>query len=140
MVLNSEIQILTKIKKARRGSLFFTKDFSDFGSPNTLRKALERLVKSGEIDRVAAVFKKVAAKNVAAIGEISRLAIQALKTIGKENITDEEIRYIQNVLQNEKTTHLEYDIRLAPTWIKEIMKPVVRCNLSQNLVEIHKIH
>jgi predicted transcriptional regulator of viral defense system len=195
----TEKQILEKIKKARRGSLFFAKDFSAFGSPDTLRKALERLVKSGEIDRVAAgiyvrpqidsiigkvmpdiediakaiarrdrarivptgdyalnrlglstqvpmnivyltdgssrkikiddytiVFKKVAPKNVVAIGEISRLAIQALKAIGKENITDEEIRHIQNVLQNEKATHLEYDTRLAPTWIQEIIKPVLK--------------
>jgi hypothetical protein len=79
-----------------------------------------------KIGNYTIVLKKVAAKNVAAIGEISRLAIQALKTIGKENITDEEVRHIQNVLQNEKITRLEYDIRLAPIWIKEIMKPVLK--------------
>ena len=197
MILNSDIQILAKIKKARRGALFFISDFAKFGKPDTIRQALQRLIKSGEIDRVAAgifvrpqkddiigkvipdiediakaiarrdrarivptgdyalnrlglstqvpmnivyltdgtarkvkignytiVFKKVAPKNVAAIGEISRLAIQALKTIGKENVTEEDIRRIQNVLRNEKLTHLEYDIRLAPAWIQEIMKSV----------------
>jgi myosin-crossreactive antigen len=72
------------------------------------------------------VFKKVAPKSVAAIGKISRLAIQALKTIGKESVTDDEIRHIQTVLQNEKLTHLEYDIRLAPAWIQEIMKPALK--------------
>jgi hypothetical protein len=196
-MLNSDIQILIKIKKARRGALFFISDFANFGKPDTIRQALQRLIKSGEIDRVAAgifvrpqkddiigkvtpdiediakaiarrdrarivptgdyalnrlglstqvpmnivyltdgtarkvkignytiVFKKVAPKNVAAIGEISRLAIQALKTIGKENVTEEDIRRIQNVLRNEKLTHLEYDIRLAPAWIQEIMKSV----------------
>ena len=199
MVLNADIQILTKIKKAKRGALFFISDFSTFGKPDAIRQALQRLVKSVEIDRVATgifvrpqkddiigkvmpdiqdiakaiarrdrariiptgdyalnrlglstqvpmnivyltdgtarkiqignytiVFKKVAPKNVAAIGEISRLAIQALKTIGKESVTEGEIRHIQTVLQNEKPTHLEYDIRLAPAWIQGIMKDVLK--------------
>ena len=162
MVLKSDIKILIKVKKAKRGTLFFSNDFSAFGKPDAIRQALQRLVKSGEIDRLAAgifvrpqkdditgkvmpdiedvakaiarrdrtrivptgdyalnrlglstqvpmnivyltdgtsrkikignytiVFKKVAPKNVAAIGEISRLAIQALKTIGKQCITEE---------------------------------------------------
>jgi hypothetical protein len=75
-----------------------------------------------KIGNYTIVFKKVAPKNVAAIGEISRLAIQALKTIGKENVMESEIKHIQTVLQNEKPAHLEYDIRLAPAWIQEIMK------------------
>ena len=195
MILNTDIQILNKIKKAKRGTLFFISDFIVFGNQDTIRQALQRLVKSGEIDRITAgifvrpqkdaiigkvmpdieeiakaiarrdrariiptgdyalnrlglstqvpmniiyltdgtarkikignytiVFKKVAPKNVAAIGEISRLAIQALKTIGKENVTDEEVKRIQTVLQNEKPTHLASDIRLAPAWIQKIMK------------------
>jgi predicted transcriptional regulator of viral defense system len=199
MAVISDIQIFVKIKKAKRGTLFFINDFAAFGKPDAIRQALQRLVKSGEIDRVAAgifvrpqkddiigkimpdiediakaiarrdrarivptgdyalnrlglstqvpmnivyltdgtarkirignytiVFKKVAPKNVAAVGKISRLAIQALKTIGKESVTDDEIRHIQTVLQNEKLTHLEYDIRLAPAWIQEIMKPALK--------------
>ena len=197
MVLKSDIKILIKVKKAKRGTLFFTNDFTAFGKPDAIRQALQRLVKSGEIDRLAAgifvrpqkdditgkvmpdiedvakaiarrdrvrivptgdyalnrlglstqvpmnivyltdgtarkikignytiVFKKVAPKNVAAIGEISRLAIQALKTIGKQCITKEEIQYIQTVLQDEKPTHLAYDIRLAPAWVQEIFKTI----------------
>jgi len=54
MTLNSDIQILAKIKKAKRGTLFFIGDFVAFGKPDTIRQALQRLVKSGEIDRVAA--------------------------------------------------------------------------------------
>lgn len=194
-----EKQILTKMKKAKRGTLFFTDNFSSYGNPDALRKALERLVKSGKIDRVSSgifvrpqidniigkvmpdveniakaiarrdharivptgdyalnrlglstqvpmnivyltdgtarrikignytiVLKKVAPKNVAAIGKISRLAIQALKSIGKVNITIEIIDHIQKLLKNEKASHLEYDIRLAPSWIKKIMKPVLK--------------
>jgi predicted transcriptional regulator of viral defense system len=71
-------------------------------------------------------FQKAAPKNVAAIGEISRLAIQALRTIGKDNVTKEEIKKIQELLKKEKVTRLEHDIRLAPAWIREIMKPILK--------------
>lgn len=70
-------------------------------------------------------FKKTTPKNVSAVGEISKLVIQALRTIGKENVTKEEIEKIQKLLKEEKRTRLQHDIRLAPVWIKEIMKPVL---------------
>ncbi|HLF63488.1 MAG TPA: DUF6088 family protein [Saprospiraceae bacterium] len=71
-------------------------------------------------------FKKTTPKNVAAVGEISGLAIQALRAIGKENVTEEEIKKIQELLKNETPTKLEHDIRLAPAWIREIMKPILK--------------
>jgi len=71
-------------------------------------------------------FKKTTPKNVAAIGEISKLAIQALKTIGQNEVTQEQIEKIQLILKKEKRTHLEYDIRLAPEWIRKIMIPVLK--------------
>lgn len=194
-----EIQILDKIRKAKRGSLFFTENFSMYGNADALRKALERLVKSGELERLASgiyyrpaysnvigkltpsiekvaiaiakrdkakilptgayalnrlglstqvpmnivyltdgsarkikignqtiLFKKVNPKSVAVVGEISGLAIQALKEIGKEKVLDKEIKHIQQLLKNEKITRLEHDFRLAPMWIKEIMLPVIK--------------
>lgn len=196
---NIESKIISKIKKARRGSLFFTENFSMYGNHNALRKALERLVKSGEIERLAAgiyyrpamstllgkltpgienvaiaiakrdkakilptgsyalnrlglstqvpmnivyltdgsarkikignqsiLFKKVSPKSVAVVGEISGLAIQALKEIGKTKVLDKEIKHIQELLKKEKPTRLEHDIRLSPAWIREIMKPVLK--------------
>ena len=53
MTDNIEIQILVKIKKAKRGSLFFIEDFLRFGNSKAISKALERLVEKGEISRVA---------------------------------------------------------------------------------------
>jgi hypothetical protein len=46
-------KVLTKVKKASRGTLYFTDDFLAFGSAKAVSKALERLVVSGEIVRVA---------------------------------------------------------------------------------------
>lgn len=187
-------QILIKIKKAGRGALFFGEDFISQGNSETVRKALQRLVKYGELLRIATgiyvrpeidpiigpvtpgiddiakaiarrdkarivptgayalnrlglstqvpmnvvyltdgasrkvkvgkrtiIFKKVTPKNVAAIGEVSSLAIQALKTIGTNKVTPEETEKIQQLLGKEKITHLEHDIRLAPEWIRKIM-------------------
>lgn len=198
MAESIEIQILDRIKKAGRGVLFFTDSFMAYGNAKAVSKALQRLVKAGEIDRVAVgiyvrpvmdtvigkvstsvediakaiarrdrarivptgvyalnrlglstqvplkvvfltdgaarkikirntsiTFKKTAPKNLAAVGEISRLAIQALRSIGKEKVTADEINKIQQLLRKEKKSKLEHDVRLAPAWIREIMKPVL---------------
>lgn len=69
-------------------------------------------------------FKKTTPRNVAAVGEISSLVIQALRTMGKNNIQEKEVKKIQELLKKEKPTRLDHDIRLAPAWIKEIMNPV----------------
>lgn len=68
------------------------------------------------------IFKKASPKNLAAIGNISRLVIQALKSIGKDNITEYELEIIINHLKNEEKYRLEHDIKLAPEWIREIMR------------------
>ena len=46
-------KILAKIKKAKRGSLFYTEDFLSFGGYKAVSKALERLVNQKQISRVA---------------------------------------------------------------------------------------
>jgi Family of unknown function (DUF6088) len=199
MLKSIEKQILTKIKKAKRGSLFFTESFISTGNADAIRKALERLVKADAVERVAAgiyvrpetdniigkltpgieavakaiakrdkarivptgiyalnrlglstqvplkiiyltdgaarkikignrtiTFKKTTPKNVAAAGEISGLAIQALRSIGKQQVTAHEIKKIQQLLKKEKPTRLQHDIPLAPDWIREIMKPALK--------------
>ena len=190
-----ESKVLKKIKKAKRGALFFSDNFALFGNAETVRRTLNRLVESGEIDRVSAgifvrpeidkilgkitpkiedivdavarrdkakivptgayalnrlglstqvpmkivyltdgsarnikignytiSFIRTSPKNVAAIGKISRLAIQALRSIGKENVSKTEIEQIQNALMKEKISYLEHDLRIAPAWIKAIIR------------------
>jgi predicted transcriptional regulator of viral defense system len=204
MILNIENQILNKIKKAKKGTLFFTENFINIGLPDAIRKALERLVKNQALERVSAgmyvrpeidpfigkvppnieaiaeaiakrdgarivptgvyalnrlglstqvpmniiyltdgsarkvnidnrsiVFKRVSPKNVATVGEISGLAIQALRTIGKENVREDEIIKIQELLKKEKPTRLAHDIRLAPSWIRAIMQPILKQPINE---------
>ncbi|MDP3912173.1 MAG: DUF6088 family protein [Bacteroidota bacterium] len=196
-----EIQVFNKIKKAKRGALFFSDSFLSKENFEGVRKALQRLVKKGELIRIATgiyvrpeidpvigavtpgideiakaiakrdkariiptgvyalnrlglstqvplnvvyltdgaarkvkigkrsiTFKKASPKNVATIGEISTLAIQALRTIGKDKASSDEISKIQELLQKEKPTHLQHDYRLAPEWIRQIIKPVLNQN------------
>lgn len=194
-----EIQLLKKIKKARRGALFFVDSFVGIANAKAAGKVLERLVINGKLKRLAkgiyfvprkdpvigfitpgieeivkAIakrdkarvvptgtyalnrlglstqvplnvvyltdgaarkvkignrtinFKRTTPRNVAAIGEISKLVIQALRTIGKDKVTEVEIEKIQQLLKKEKPTHLQNDIRLAPQWIRKIMLPVLK--------------
>ena len=204
MPLSIENQILNKIKKAKRGTLFFVDNFITIGNAKAVGKALERLVKSGELQRVATgiyfrpekdpvigyvtpgietiakaiakrdkarivptgvyalnqlglstqvplnviyltdgaarkikignrtiTFKKTTPKNLAAIGEIDRLVIQALRTIGKDKVTSEEIEKIQQLLKKEKLTYLQQDIRMAPEWIRKIMLPILKQKINE---------
>jgi len=66
-------------------------------------------------------FKRTTPKNLAVKGEISGLVIQALREIGKDNITSYQQKKILDLLQKEDRDKLLHDARLAPAWIKKIM-------------------
>ena len=68
------------------------------------------------------MFKRAAPKNLSAIGKISSLAIQALKAIGKDNLTEMQKELVIQQLLKEEEKRLMHDIPLAPEWIREIMR------------------
>ena len=67
-------------------------------------------------------FKKASPRNLSAIGSISSLVIQALKEIGKDKVTEQETDVILKHLKDEEPYRLEHDIKLAPEWIRVIMR------------------
>ena len=67
-------------------------------------------------------FKKTTPKNLLAKGEISSLAIQALREIGSDRTTTDEEQKIIELLKKEDRSNLLHDIQLAPVWIKKIMQ------------------
>jgi hypothetical protein len=71
-------------------------------------------------------FKKTAPKNLATIGKISTLVIQALKEIGKDNASAQEIEIILNHLKKEDPYRLAHDIKFAPEWIRIIMRKALQ--------------
>ena len=74
------------------------------------------------IDETPLIFKKTSPKNLAAWGKISGLAIQALKSIRKERVSDDDIEKVINILKKENPKYVANDIKLAPEWIREIMR------------------
>jgi Family of unknown function (DUF6088) len=189
-----EIQVLNKIKRNPKGTLFFADSFVKIANTKTINKALERLVKSNELERVATgiyvrpviddyigkvfpsieeiaiaiakrdrakivptgsyamyklglttqvplnivyytdtsarkinigrqtiTFKKASSKNLSLIGKTSTLAIQALRSIGKDKATEKEIKQIKKILENENPRHLQHDLQLAPDWIRKLI-------------------
>ena len=72
------------------------------------------------------VFKKTVPKNLSTIGKISGLAIQALKEMSKDKVTENDIAIILEHLKNEEPYRLEHDIKLAPEWIRVIMRKALQ--------------
>jgi predicted transcriptional regulator len=70
-------------------------------------------------------LKKATPKNLMAKGKISSLVIQALREIGKDKASEAELKQIVTLLKQEDLQLLEHDIRLAPEWIKQIMKKAI---------------
>ncbi len=199
-----ENKILEKIRKAKRGSLFFVDSFAAYGNAKAVQKALERLVEKQELMRVAAgiytrpriskvlgpikpgleevaaamakrdkarilptgayalnalglstqvptkvvyltdgsarnvklgkqtmVFKRAAPKNFGAYSQVCAMAIQALKSIGKEKVTQEHEQKIIRLLEKEKTHYLEHDMVLAPEWIRKVFRKALKFQANE---------
>lgn len=52
--------IFAKIRKARRGTLFFAENFVAFGNIDTIYRTLNRLVAKGELDKVTPQIEEIA--------------------------------------------------------------------------------
>jgi len=72
------------------------------------------------IGKSSMLFRSSSGKNVACIGQVSSLVIQALKAIGPEKITLDQVRLAVLQLRKESPYALEHDIGLAPEWIRVI--------------------
>ena len=70
-------------------------------------------------------FKKTSPKNLLVKGEISGLAIQALKTIGQNKVDEKTIEKIQAVLKSEKKENIINDAKLSPAWINRILMKAI---------------
>jgi hypothetical protein len=66
-------------------------------------------------------FKRTTPKNLACKSEVCELVIQALREIGRDNITPQHMKLINQVLKKENTELITHDSQLAPAWISKIM-------------------
>lgn len=192
-------QIENKIKKSKRGKIFFLDDFADLGTPDAIKKSLQRLTNSGLLARLAngiywypkkekelygikisgkptldEIAKAIAKRDKARIvptglhalnllnlstqvpvnvvyltdgttrkinigngkgilfkhtSEVKRLAykseylmliVSAIREIGKDNITNEQLTIIKGHFSNITKQEFETDIKLIPVWIRKI--------------------
>lgn len=67
------------------------------------------------------VFKTTTPKMLSLKGNISTLVIQALKSIGKNNLTREIKDLIKKQLHKENLIFAEADAMMAPAWIREFI-------------------
>ena len=75
------------------------------------------------------VFRNVVQKNFQYKGKLLPLIIIALKELGEKNVTAEGMERITNLihgsdLQEQKS--MVHDLYLAPTWIKELLYPIIK--------------
>lgn len=75
-------------------------------------------------------LKRTTPKNLMAKGKISSLVIQALREIGKDMVRPDELTQILKLLKEEDQQDLRHDIKLAPEWIKQIMKGAIDGQIS----------
>jgi len=78
-----------------------------------------------KIGKRTITFKKASPKNLLAKGEISGLAIQALKSIGKNNAEEELLVKIKSILKKENKENIILDAKLAPAWINKILMSTI---------------
>lgn len=194
-----EAKVASKLKKLPKGSILFVDDFLDYGSSESIKKALLRLKEKGLLVRLAhgiylypktdkelgilfpsteeiakaiarrdksrivptgvqalnklglstqvpmkvvfltdgaarsikvgkrtITFKKTSPKNLLPKGEISSLAIQALKTIGQNKLDNDTSKKLQTILEKEMKENILHDAKLAPAWINKIIMQAIR--------------
>lgn len=79
------------------------------------------------IDGRTVVLKRAAPKNFAYNNEVIGVLVQALRSLGLENITDEMKAKIPAILADvEKDRRFEADLKLAPAWIEKLILEQIR--------------
>lgn len=67
-------------------------------------------------------LRRTTPKNMAMAGRLSGLLIQALRELGKENVSAERLDHLKRTLPIDKRKELLKDIRLAPEWMHSIFR------------------
>jgi len=78
------------------------------------------------IEKQTIVFMKTAPKNFSFHGEITPMVVSALKEIGKDNVTEDELQIIKKSLQLESKEVVLKDAYVAPQWITDILLKLIK--------------
>ena len=67
-------------------------------------------------------LRRTTARNMATAGRLSGLLIQALRELGKEQVTPERRQHLKRTLPADKRRELIKDLKLAPAWMHAIFR------------------
>ena len=78
------------------------------------------------LDSCKIVLKRGVPKNFCYRTRLAALLVQALKTLGQNNVGEEELQTIRELISKEadKST-LAQDVTLMPIWMRRILKPII---------------
>ncbi|MHB1698434.1 MAG: DUF6088 family protein [bacterium] len=82
------------------------------------------------LNNISLEFKSSALKNIGFRYKESSLIVQALKSLGKENITDDVKAKIKERIDSKTCSNILEDTKTSDTWIYETIKQICKKELS----------
>src|SRR6266566_8379022 len=67
-------------------------------------------------------LRRTTPRNMEAAGRLSGLVIQALRELGKEQVTPARVEYLKRTLPIDRRRELLKDLKLAPAWMHPILR------------------
>ena len=80
-----------------------------------------------DISNKQIVFKRAVPRNFSYKTKLVSLLVQALKSIGEDNVDGEQIQQIQSLFREEKQKDLlKEDINATPIWMRRLLLPIYK--------------
>jgi len=80
-----------------------------------------------QIGKQKITFKKTNPKNLAVKHQLSSLIIQGLKELGQNEITDGDIKQLEEIIKkSNEYKQIRQNMTLAPIWIQKIIIPIIK--------------
>jgi predicted transcriptional regulator len=80
-----------------------------------------------QVGKQKITFKKTNPKNLAVKHQLSSLIIQGLKELGKDEISDNDIKQLEEIIKkSDEHEQIRQNMALAPIWIQKIINPIIK--------------
>lgn len=76
------------------------------------------------IGNTTLVFKRTTNSSISRMSQLTAMIIQAIKAMGKNNISEEQIRYLKGKLSHEEKEKILEEGKTTAAWIYQILKKI----------------